>query len=61
MNFTGSCLLDLVRHCDLRAGALRIQIDGASDNLNYGVMSLCGLLVMHGLFREVVLCRLPVG
>ncbi len=34
---------------------------GASENINYAMHTLCALLVLYGLFKEVNVARLPVG
>lgn len=61
MNFTCNVLLHALSKTKISAPKLRIQIDGASDNVNYAVYSLIGLLLLAGIFEEIELCRLPVG
>ena len=34
---------------------------GSSENVNYAVHTLCGLLTTYGLLKEIYLARLPVG
>ena len=34
---------------------------GASENVNFAMHTLCGLLVLYGVFKEVYVARLPVG
>lgn len=40
---------------------IRLQFDGGSENVNYAVQTLCGLLVEYGVFKNVYANRLPVG
>jgi hypothetical protein len=60
-SFTVNALLDTLLYCDLRASSLRIQVDGASDNINYSMFAVASMLVYAGIFEEVVIARLPVG
>jgi hypothetical protein len=76
MNLTTNCLLEvLARDADLRATSLRLQYDGkfrsialvftnhsgSSENVNYAMHCLCGLLVYLGIFEHVFANRFPVG
>lgn len=61
MNLSVSCLLDALRHADMRANTLRLQIDGCSDNVNYAFHCIAGLLVQLNIFQHVYLNRLDVG
>jgi hypothetical protein len=61
MTFTANILLDILLYCDLRADTLRIQIDGASDNVNYAMFCVVGCLIKAGIFKSVFLDRLPTG
>lgn len=60
-NFILNSMLDALQYCDLRAKKLRIQVDGASDNISKAMFCVCALLVKARIFDEVHLCRLPVG
>lgn len=61
MNFTVNCILHALSSTDISAPVLRIQVDGASDNINYAMFSLAGILLLAGIFDEVIIARLPVG
>ena len=75
MNLTTNCLLEILScDADLRASSLRLQYDGlclfviesrilsgSSENVNYAMHCLCGLLVHLGIFEHVFANRLPVG
>lgn len=61
MNFAASVVLHALSKSDISASTFRLQVDGASDNINYGIFSLVGVLLLAGIFEEVVVARLPVG
>jgi hypothetical protein len=40
---------------------VRMQFDGGSENVNYAIQTLMGLLIYFGIFKHVYCNRLPVG
>ena len=60
-NYTISVLLDALQYADLRADELRLQVDGAGDNVNHAMHVTCLLLVQYGIFKSVFFNRLPTG
>ncbi len=40
---------------------IRLQFDGGSENVNYAVQTMCGLLIEYGVFKHIYANRLPVG
>jgi hypothetical protein len=53
--------MDALTHCDLRASNLRVQCDGASDNVNYALYITCSLLIYYGIFDQIYVNRMPTG
>jgi hypothetical protein len=53
--------MDALQYVDLRASKLRIQIDGASDNVNFGLHCTAALLIHFGIFEQVYINRMPTG
>ena len=37
------------------------MMTGASENINFSMHTLCALMVLYGVFKEVYVARLPVG
>ena len=61
MNFSASVVLHALSNMDISAPKFRLQVDGASDNVNYAMFSLAGILLLAGIFEQVHLVRMPVG
>ena len=61
MNFTVNCVLHALSKIDITAPKFRLQVDGASDNISYAVFAMCGILLLAGIFEEIIIARLPVG
>ena len=60
-NFTIGVVMDALKYADLRAHDMRLQVDGAGDNVNKAMHVTCSLLVQYGIFQNVFFNRLPTG
>ncbi len=75
MNLAMSCLYDSLRKLSPLVEEIRLQCDGerralfvflttdtgGPENLNYALFCLCGTLVAAGIFKTIIINRLPVG
>eukprot|EP00300_Choanocystis_sp_HF-7_P005828 c14299_g1_i2.p1 GENE.c14299_g1_i2~~c14299_g1_i2.p1 ORF type:complete len:828 (+),score=117.56 c14299_g1_i2:197-2680(+) len=61
MNLAMSCLYDSLRCLSPQVEEVRLQCDGGPENLNYSLFCLCGTLVASGIFKTILINRLPVG
>ena len=61
MDLTVFTLMDSLFTLPTTVDTVRLQYDGGSENVNYAVQVLCGLLLQYDVFKDIYCNRLPVG
>eukprot|EP00300_Choanocystis_sp_HF-7_P007523 c15337_g1_i1.p1 GENE.c15337_g1_i1~~c15337_g1_i1.p1 ORF type:complete len:855 (+),score=130.87 c15337_g1_i1:156-2720(+) len=61
MNLAMSCLCESLKSLSPAVEEVRLQCDGGPENLNYSLFCLCATLVAAGIFKTILINRLPVG
>jgi hypothetical protein len=61
MDLTVFSILDSLWDVPPSVEEVRLQFDGGSENVNFAVQTLCGLLIEYSVFKHIKANRLPVG
>jgi hypothetical protein len=61
MDLTVLSILQVLSELPDTVEEVRMQFDGGSENVNYAIQTLMGLLIYFGIFKHVYCNRLPVG